>query len=213
MTVDEGSTANQTLNATDADGQALTFSLNSGPSFATVTTTSPGTGTATGNLHLAPGSTDAGTYSATVRVTDGTANDDKSLTITVNNVGQNQARVLSQPPGMTVDEGSTANQTLNATDADGQALTFSLNSGPSFATVTTTSPGTGTATGNLHLAPGSTDAGTYSATVRVTDGTANDDKSLTITVNNVNHQPAADAGRSEEHTAELQSRPHHAFNL
>src|SRR5213079_2156441 len=136
----EGETADQGLSATDADGQELTFSLVSGPTYATVTTTSGGTGTATGNLHLAPGFSDAGTASATVRASDGTANSDKSLTITVNNT--NRAPVLAQPANMTANEGATADQALSATDADGQALTFAKVSGPTYATVTTTSGGT-----------------------------------------------------------------------
>src|SRR5204863_287437 len=183
MTANEGATADQALSATDADGQALTFSLASGPAYATVTTTSAGTGTAAGNLHLAPGFSDAGTASASVRVSDGAVSDGKSLTITVNNV--NRAPVLAQPANMTVNEGATANQALSATDADGQALTFAKVSGPTYATVTTTSGGTGTAAGNLALAPGFSDAGTATVSVSATDGTATDTKSLTVTVNNV----------------------------
>src|SRR6185503_3829597 len=105
----------------------------------------PGTGTATGNIHLAPNFTQSGTASATVQASDGSLNNQKSLTITVNNV--NQAPVLAQPNNMTVAEGATADQALTATDADGQALTFSLVSGPTYASVTTTTPGTGTAAG------------------------------------------------------------------
>src|SRR5207237_134298 len=126
---------------------------------------------------------DAGTAAATVRASDGSLNSDKSLTVTVNNV--NQAPVLAQPANMTVNEGATANQALSATDADGQALSFTKTAGPAYATVTTTSAGTGTAAGNLHLAPGFSDAGTASASVSVSDGAASDSKSLTITVNNV----------------------------
>ena len=192
MTVNEGATADQILNATDPDGNPLSFSLASGPSFASVTTTSAGTGTATGNIHLAPGSSDAGTYAATVRASDGSLTSDRTLTITVNDVTANQAPTLTQPTDMTVDEGDTANQTLNATDPDGNPITFSLVSGPTFATVTTTTPGTGTATGNIRLQPGYLDAGTYSATVRASDnGTPalTDDKTFTITVNNTNRPP------------------------
>ena len=184
MTVNEGATADQALSATDGDGDALTFSLVSGPSYATVTTTLPGTGTATGNVHLAPGFSDAGTASASVRASDGSLSDTKSLTITVNNV--NRAPVLTQPNDMTVNEGSTADQTLTASDADGDPITFTKASGPSFATVATTNA----TTGNLHLAPGFSDAGTYGATVTASDGTASDSKSLTITVNDVDRGPA-----------------------
>ncbi|HZI89224.1 MAG TPA: PKD domain-containing protein, partial [Candidatus Polarisedimenticolia bacterium] len=195
MTVAEGATADQTLTATDADGDPLTFTLVSGPSFATVTTTTAGTGTGTGNIHLAPGSTDAGTYIAVVRASDGSASNDKSLTITVTDVGGgNQAPVLTQPADMTVTEGQTADQTITATDADGDPLSFTLVTGPTFVTVGTTSAGTGTGTGNIHLAPGFADAGTYNVTVRVSDGTAADEATLLVTVLNQNRAPVADAG-------------------
>jgi PKD repeat protein len=96
---------------------------------------------------------------------------------------------------VTVNEGATANQTLTATDPDGNALTFSKVSGPLFMTVTTTIPGTGTATGNVHLAPGFSDGGTYPAIVRVSDGSSTDSKSFTITVNEgVNRCPTANPG-------------------
>jgi len=179
MTVNEGATADQTLNATDSDGNALTFSLAAGPAYATVSTTSPGTGTATGNLHLAPSFTDAGTASATVRVSDGSLTDSKSLTITVINV--NRAPTLNQPSNITVNEGATADLVLTATDQDGDALTFSIVSGPTFETIT----------GNdVHLAPGFSDAGTYNSTVSVSDGQGgSDSKTFLITVNNIDRAP------------------------
>src|SRR5204863_10209172 len=105
----------------------------------------------------------------------------------------NNAPTLAQPSNMTVNEGQTANQTLTATDPDGNALSFSKAAGPTYATVTTTTPGSGTATGNLALAPGFSDAGTAAATISVPDGTASDSKSLTITVNNVNRNPVLNA--------------------
>src|SRR5262245_4566065 len=184
MTVNEGATADQALSATDPDGDALTFSLASGPAYATVTTTSPGTGTAAGNLHLAPGFSDAGTASAAVRVADaGGMSDQKSLTITVNNV--NRAPTLNQPANMTVNEGSTADQIIAGSDPDGDALTFTKVSGPTYMTVTTING----KSRNIHQAPGFNDAGAAPAVVRASDGALNNDKSLTITVNNVDRGP------------------------
>src|SRR5436190_22227781 len=124
MTVNEGQVANQTITATDPYGNPLTFSKVSGPTYVTVTTTTQGTGTATGNIALAPGFRDAGTATASVSATDGSLADGKSFTITVNNVDRPVS--LAAINSMTVAAGSTANQTLTATDADGQALTFSL---------------------------------------------------------------------------------------
>jgi len=187
MTVNEGATADQALSATDPDGDPLTFSLASGPAYASVSTTTPGTGTAAGNLHLAPGFSDAGTASASISVSDGAANDSKSLTITVNNV--NRAPVLNAIADMSVNENATVDQTITGSDADGQALTFTKASGPAFMTVTTTN----STTGNVHLAPSFSDAGTYAASASASDGAASDTKSFNITVNNVDRAPVMGA--------------------
>src|SRR5437762_12070585 len=109
----------------------------------------------------------------------------------------NNPPTLAQPSNMTVNEGQTADQTLTATDPDGNALSFSKVSGPAYMTVTTVTAGTGTGTGNIHLAPGFSDAGTATPTVRASDGIANSDRTLTVTVNNTDRAPVL-AARSEE---------------
>ena len=188
MTIPEGSTRNQVVTASDPDGDALTFSKASGPTFMTVTTTSP----SSGNIHLAPGFVDAGSYAAAVTASDpGGLSDTRSFTILVCN-GCQQAPVMAPPGNMTVNEGATANQTLSATDPDGSALQFSKVSGPAFMTVTTTTPGTGTATGNVNLSPGFSDSGTYSAAVAVSNGALSDTRSFSITINNMNGPPTLD---------------------
>src|SRR6185436_1285369 len=146
----------QTVHGSDPDGDALTFSRAAGPTFMIVTTTSP----TTGNIHLAPGAAEpTGTYGATVRASDGTLTADRSFTITI--TGSDCPPVLDPIANMLVPEGGTADQAITAHDVDGNPLIFEKASGPTFMTVTTTTPGTGTATGNIHLAPGFTDAGAY----------------------------------------------------
>ena len=162
----------QAISGSDPDGNALTFAKVAGPTFMTVTTTSP----TTGNIHLAAGFSDAGSYPATVSASDGTLSDQKGFGIAV--VLSNRAPVLTQPANMTVAAGGTADQTLNGTDPDGCAVTFSKAAGPTFMTVTNIN---GT-TGNVHLAPGFSDSGVYGATVRASDGTLTDSKTFTITV-------------------------------
>jgi PKD domain-containing protein/cadherin-like protein/Big-like domain-containing protein len=189
MVVNEGSTANQTLTASDPDGNTITFSKVSGPPYVTVATIT----SSTGNVNLAPGFSDMGTAGVMVRATDnGSPNlsDTKSFTITVNDV--NRGPLLAQPANMSVASGSIANQTLTATDADGNAVTFSKVSGPTYVTVTTTSPGTGTATGNVSVAPGFSDCGTATVVVRATDNgspSLSNDKSFALTVNLVCRGP------------------------
>jgi PKD repeat protein len=192
MIVAPGFTSDQMLTATDACGSSLAFQKVAGPAFMTVTTTTPGSGTASGNVHLAPTFADIGTFSVTVRATDGTFSNDKSFSINVQ--GPDNPPALSQPANMTADEGTTADQTLTATDPDGNLLTFSKAAGPIFMLVTTTTPGAGTATGNVHLAPGFADQGAYSAAVRVSDGSLSDTKSFTITVVNHDACPVANPG-------------------
>lgn len=91
------------------------------------------------------------------------------------------APTLMRPPDITIAVGEMADRTLYATDADGDALMFSKASGPTYMTVTTTDPGAGTATGNVHLAPGPSDTGLANAVVGVTDGLFTDQASFQIT--------------------------------
>jgi PKD repeat protein len=87
---------------------------------------------------------------------------------------------------MTVDEGAVATQQLTASDPDGDALTYSkVGTTPFFMTVS--------AAGLVTLSPGFSDAGAFTGTVRVSDGNLTDTKSFSITVNDINRCPVADA--------------------
>jgi hypothetical protein len=98
---------------------------------------------------------------------------------------QNTPPVLEDIPAIVVDENSQVVRTVVATDAQGQPLVFTLN-GPPFATLTATSD----STAELVVQPDFEDSGNYLALVRVTDPEgAFDEKSVSITVNNVNRPP------------------------
>jgi len=178
MTLGVGETADQTLHATDGDGEPLTFVKTAGPEYMTVSTTDPGTGVATGNIHLAPDSADAGVVNAIVTASDGTLF--SSRTFRINAQGSPAAPVLSQPQDMTIDAGETQTQELYASDANGDPLTFSMVSGPAYMTVTTVDSANGI--GNIRLAPDSTDVGSAIGEVRVTDGALADQKTFGIAV-------------------------------
>ena len=183
MTVNEGVTLDQVLTGTDPDADALTFSLVSGPSYASVTTTNA----TTGNLHLAPGFSDAGTAAATVRAADGGGLfNDKSLTITVVNV--DRPVVLNAIGNMTVAAGATADQTFTATDPDGDAITFT-STGPAFMTRTDNVQVGTTRTGNIHLAPPLGTSGTFAASVTATANGTTSTRTFVITVNATNQAP------------------------
>jgi len=191
MTVAQGAATDQVITGSDPDGNSLTFTKAAGPTFVTVTTTNA----TTGNVHAAPSTSDAtGSYPVTVAATDNGSpplTDSKSFTVAVT-TGPNRAPTLNAIANMTVDEGKTADQTITGSDADGDSLTFTkVNGSPLFMTVTTTNA----TTGNVHLAPGFADAGSYTGAVQASDGKGGtDSKSFSITVNNVNRAPTANAG-------------------
>ena len=183
MTVTAGLTADQGLHATDLCGTPLTFSKVSGPAFVTVTTTS----STTGNVHLAPTSADVGSHAVTVAATTFVSTQG-TFTVTVL---PNDALPALQPiANMTVAEGAMADQTLQGADPDNAPVTFTKTSGPPFMTVSTSGP----TTGNIHLEPGFADAGSYTGTVRASNGPLFDEKSFAITVTNECLTPVADAG-------------------
>jgi len=172
--VDELVAISRTLVGADADlpAQTLTYSLVSGP------------GSVAGNeWSWTPGETDGpGTFTVTVKVSDGTAEAQQSFDITVNEV--NQAPTLEDPADGSVDELVAISRTLVGADADlpAQILTYSVVSGP------------GSVTGNeWSWTPGEADGpGTYTVTVKVSDGTADAQQSFDVTVNEVNQAPTLD---------------------
>jgi hypothetical protein len=190
MSTCQGHPVDQVITGSDPDGDALTFSKVAGPTFMTVTTTSP----TAGNIHLAVGVTEPlGSYSATVRASDGSSSADRSFTFFI--AQSCGLPVLNAIADMTVTEGMTADQTITSSDPDGLNLSFLKTSGPVFMTVTTVNPAPPSPSGNIHLAPGLADAGTYAATVSVSTGSIFISKSFTITVTTSgNRCPAANPG-------------------
>src|SRR5207253_3812027 len=120
------------ITGSDPDGDALSFTKVSGPTYVTMTTTNA----TSGNVHLAPGFSDAGTASVVAQASDGTLNNQKTFTVTVTNV--NRAPTLVQPTNMTVAQSGTADQAITGSDPDRDPLTFSKLTGPTCMTVTTT---------------------------------------------------------------------------
>lgn len=162
MKVLAGQTAEQELRASDADGDPLAFTMNAGPAFMTVLTIDPGSGEATGRIHLAPGPADIGVWSGSVRVTDGTLATSGSVSIVVGN----NRPLLTTPLDVEMESGRSVDQILEATDVDGDALTFYVVRGPDFVRVETTGP----TTGRMTLAPTAMDGGEHEVVVAASDG-------------------------------------------
>jgi hypothetical protein len=159
--------------ASDADGDSLTFSINSRPSWASFNTS-------TGVLRGTPDYNSVGTTSnIRISVSDGTATASLSaFSITVTDT--NRAPTISGTPSSSVNEGQEYRFAPSASDADGDTLTFSINNRPSWASFNTS-------TGVLRGTPDSASVGTYgNIVISVSDGSDNDSLSgFSITVNEV----------------------------
>lgn len=184
ITAPAGTTMDFPVTGSDPNNLPLHFLKGSGPAFMSVTTVNA----TTGNIHISTSLSMVGTYPASVIADNGIETATASFSIVIT-PGDNPP-VLQAIANMTVAEGDVADQTVTAVDADNTPLTFTKFSGPLFMTVTTSTA----TTGNIHLAPGSADAGSYSGSVRVSDGQLTDEKGFMITVLNVCQAPTANAG-------------------
>jgi len=186
--LDEGATLDVTVSASDPDGDPIILSSVGLPAFATFTDHADGTGT----LSLAPSFDDAGGYPGIeVMASDGALTDTEVFTITVNDV--NRPPSLTSIGDQTLDEGTTLDVAVSASDPDGDPISLSASGLPAFATLTDNGGGTGL----LTLAPGFDDVGVYSdVEIVASDGDLTDTETFTITVNDVNRSPVADADGS-----------------
>lgn len=143
--------------ASDADGDTLTFSITNKPAWASFSS-------ATGSLSGTPASTQAGTYSGiTISVSDGTASASlPPFSVTVQD--SNRAPSISGAPATSATAGQPYSFQPNASDPDGDSLTYSIANRPAWAAFSSS-------TGRLSGTPGSGDVTTYAnISITVSDG-------------------------------------------
>jgi len=143
--------------ASDADGDNLRFSIANRPGWASFSTS-------TGRLQGTPGASNVRTYNnIVISVSDGTAT--RSLppfSITV--AAANRAPTISGSPPTSATVGSQYTFLPSVADPDGDTLTFSIESRPSWATFSTT-------TGRLQGTPGTSHVRSYeNIRISVSDG-------------------------------------------
>jgi len=158
--VDIGATYSFQPTASDADGDQLTFSISNRPSWTTFST-------ASGTLSGTPKAANIGNYSKIViSVSDGkTSVALPAFAISVKGP-DNNAPTVSGTPVTSVQVAQDYSFQPTAADADGDALTWSIQNKPSWATFSASS-------GSLSGTPASADAGNYSNIVlSVSDGKA-----------------------------------------
>lgn len=169
--VDENQSLNFTVSGNDLDGDSLNYSATGLPTGATFDSS-------TGAFSWTPSYNQAGTYTVTFTVSDGNLTDNKTVTITVNNV--NRGPTIGCVSDKTVDENKKLTFSVCGDDLDGDSLTYSATGLPSGATFNTK-------TGAFSWTPSYSQAGTYTVTFTVSDGKLTHSKTMRITVNNVDN--------------------------
>lgn len=118
--VDEKSTLAFKVSAKDADGDRLVLSASGLPQGAVFNTT-------TGNFTWTPAIGQAGVYTFTFVVNDGYLTDSENVTVTVNKPNHTLVINYFEPlNGSSFSEGERIGISVNASDADGQALNYSI---------------------------------------------------------------------------------------
>ena len=142
------------LTGCDPDGDALTFTVVTGPGHGTLSGTAP-------NVTYAPAADYNGPDGFTFKVSDGrTCSPVATVSITVTAV--NDAPV-AEPQSVSVKKNTPKAIVLTAADADGDALTFTVMTGPGHGTLSGTAP-------NVTYAPAVNYSGADSFTFKVSDG-------------------------------------------
>jgi hypothetical protein len=164
-----------TPSASDPDGNALTYSITNKPAWASFSAS-------TGSLNGTPAEGNVGTFSnIVISVSDGRAS--ASLPAFAIEVQEtpNSAPTISGTPPTSVMVGAAYAFTPSASDADGDALTYSIMNKPVWASFSTS-------TGTLNGAPGAGNVGSYAnIVISVSDGHAS--KSLPAFAINVQDAP------------------------
>ena len=159
--------------ATDPDGSAMTLTAPTKPAWLTLTDHGDGTATLSGTPSA------AGSHSITLRVSDGSSTADQTFTLVVQPSGGNTAPVISSTPTTLANSGTLYSYTATATDVDGQALTWSVITKPSWLTLTDNGNGTATLSGT---AP-DTAVSLHNVTLAVSDGITSTSQAFTVQVN------------------------------
>jgi serralysin len=114
----ENQTSIDTVTATDADGDSVTFTV----SGSELVITSAGVLT----FKTAPDYETKSTYTATVTATDGTNPTTQNITVNVTNVVENSSPIFTSNSSFTVAENQTSAANITVTDADSDSISFSL---------------------------------------------------------------------------------------
>ena len=176
-----GDTVSLPIQASDPDGDALTFGATGLPAGLSINAT---TGVIAGAISGTAGSDTP--YSVTVSASDGTETATLPVSWTVTNGGV----AVTNPGGQTSAEGDDVSLSIGATDPAGLPLTFSAVGLPSGLGI---DPASGVISGTVDSTDAETQDGVYAVTVSADDGQgSNGSATFTWTVSHTNQAPVLD---------------------
>ena len=175
QTLAEGGSLTVAVSASDGDGDVLTYSVSGHP---------PGSSLSGSTFRWAPSHEQAGAYEVTFTVSDGRGGTD-SETVIIAVEETNRAPVLSAIGDQRLAEGGALRIELDASDADGDDLTYAVSGQP---------PGSSLSGSTFTWAPTNGQASAYEVTFTVSDGRGGMDReTITITVEETNRAPVLSA--------------------
>ena len=125
-TVNENQTSAIDVDATDADGDSITYSIEGGIDAAAMSI-DPNSGVVT--FTTAPDFEAKASYAFTVGAYDGVTTTTQDITITIADVAEGSAPVITTPATVSVNENQKGAVDIDATDSDGDTITYSLEGG------------------------------------------------------------------------------------
>ncbi|MEO9475950.1 MAG: choice-of-anchor Q domain-containing protein [Cyclobacteriaceae bacterium] len=179
----QGMTVGQTLDllvtATDPSSLSLELTVANLPDFGTFQDNEDGTA----SISFLPAEGDEGTYNdITVTADNGEFAATEMFTLNVEALDINEPPVLNGISDQTIDEGTEATITFNASDADNDDLSFTMTGAPDFVSLVDNTDGNA----SLVMKPAVGDHGTYSdIKIEVSDGEDVASRSFSIVVNKV----------------------------
>ena len=186
--VDENQTAAFTGTATDADGDTISYSLTGADAALFNIDSATGVVTfITAPDREAPGDANGDNiYEVNLVVSDGVNTDVQAVSITVDNV--NEAPAITSSASASVAENQTTAIDVNATDPEGQALTYTLSGADAalFNIDANTGEVTFIAAPDFESPADANGDNDYEITVTASDGSAQSSQNITVTVTNQN---------------------------
>ena len=182
LTTNEDVAASGSLNASDIDGDALTYSIVANGTKGSVTLINAATGT----YSYTPNANVTGTDNITFKVSDGLV-DSNIATVNISISAANDAPIANAGT-LTTNEDVAASGSFNASDIDGDALTYSIVRNGTKGSVTLINAVTGT----FSYTPNANSTGTDNFTFKVNDGLVDSNiATVSVSIAAVNDVPVA----------------------